>query len=133
MGRNVCTLARKHVSWGMLGGEIVAMGGGGFSQEPDRRGLDGYVLGLARTSPPAVCFLPTASGDDPEYIASFEAAAKLWGCSGSFVTLTQPLGDWREKLLAADVIYVGGGHTRSMLAIWQSLNVPAVLTEAFAG
>jgi peptidase E len=106
------------------------MGGGGFSQEPGRLGLDGYVLRCARTSSPAVCFLPTASGDDPGYIADFEAAVALWKSSGWVVTLTRPSEDWREKLLSADVVYVGGGHTRSMLALWQSLDVSAVLTEA---
>jgi dipeptidase E len=122
----------KDVSWGMPSGEIIAMGGGGFSEEPERFGLEGYVLRRARASFPTVCFLPTASGDDPQYIARFEAALDLWGCRGSAVTLTRPLGDWREKLLTADVIYVGGGRTRSMLAVWRSLDVPAVLAEASA-
>jgi peptidase E len=42
---------------------IVAMGGGGFSMEPHNPRPDAFVLSLARTERPRVCFVPTASGD----------------------------------------------------------------------
>jgi peptidase E len=50
-------------------GHIVALGGGGFSMEPDNPLLDDFVLSLSRRQPARVCFLPTASGDSPTYIA----------------------------------------------------------------
>ena len=57
---------------------IVAMGGGGFSMEPDNPLLDDHVLDLAREqrgrARPRICFLPTASGDSEGYIATFYAA-----------------------------------------------------------
>lgn len=57
---------------------IVAMGGGGFSMEPDNPLLDEHVLELARAGRgrqrPRVCFIPTASGDSDGYVASFYAA-----------------------------------------------------------
>ena len=40
---------------------IFAMGGGGFTMEPDSTVLDEFILGLARRPMPRVCFLPTAS------------------------------------------------------------------------
>jgi dipeptidase E len=53
---------------------VVAMGGGGFSMEPENPLLDDHVLDLARANRgrdrPRVCFLGTASGDSPAYIAS---------------------------------------------------------------
>jgi dipeptidase E len=42
---------------------VVAMGGGGFSMEPENALLDSFVVSMGRTSPPRVCFVPTASGD----------------------------------------------------------------------
>lgn len=42
-------------------GQIVAMGGGGFSMEPENPLLDDYILGLARRERPKICFIPTAS------------------------------------------------------------------------
>jgi len=51
--------------------QIVAMGGGGFSMEPDNPLLDCYVLCLTNKPRPKVCFLPTASGDAEGYIVRF--------------------------------------------------------------
>jgi dipeptidase E len=44
-------------------GHIVALGGGGFSMEPDNPLLDEFILSLCRRSPARVCFIPTASAD----------------------------------------------------------------------
>ena len=40
--------------------QIIAIGGGGLSTEPENAALDRYVLAQARRSNPAVCFLATA-------------------------------------------------------------------------
>jgi len=60
---------------------IVAMGGGGFSMEPDNLLLDRYVLALAPQPTPTVCFIPTASGDSEGYIARFYAAFAALPCT----------------------------------------------------
>ena len=54
--------------------QIIAMGGGGFSMEPDNLALDRYVLKQAHRTRPRVCFLPTASGDADNYIVKFYEA-----------------------------------------------------------
>ena len=51
--------------------QVVAFGGGGFSQESGNPLLDDYVLGLTGTANPRVCFLPTASGDADHYVVRF--------------------------------------------------------------
>ncbi|HEY3341792.1 MAG TPA: Type 1 glutamine amidotransferase-like domain-containing protein, partial [Anaerolineae bacterium] len=51
--------------------QIIALGGGGFSMEPDNPLLDQYVLAQTGKPHPKVCFLPTASGDSPDYIVRF--------------------------------------------------------------
>ncbi len=51
--------------------QIIAMGGGGFSMEPDNLLLDHYILNQSGKASPRVCFLPTASGDSATYIARF--------------------------------------------------------------
>ena len=51
--------------------QVVAFGGGGFSQESGNPLLDDYVLGLTGTADPRVCFLPTASGDADHYVVRF--------------------------------------------------------------
>ena len=54
--------------------QIVAMGGGSFSAEPEGSALDAYVLSLTGKPRPKICFVPTASGDAPEYTANM-----AWG------------------------------------------------------
>jgi peptidase E len=89
---------------------IVAMGGGGFSEEPDNPLLDDYVLGLAGKKRPSICFLPTASGDAQGYIDKFRRAFPAGRARSSHLTLFRPCGveDAGGFLLAQDVIYVGG-------------------------
>lgn len=55
-------------------GHIVAIGGGGFSTEPDNPLLDDFVLSLAPRRPARVCFVPTASADAATYLVNFYRA-----------------------------------------------------------
>jgi peptidase E len=108
------------------------MGGGGFSMEPDNPLLDNYVLGLIDRAHPRVCFLPTASGDDPAYIVRFYEAFASRDCRATHLPLfNRRHEDLRVLLLDQDVIYVGGGNTANMLAIWRVHGVDQVLREAW--
>jgi len=113
---------------------IVAMGGGGFSMEPDNPLLDDHVLGLARAGRgrerPRVCFLATASGDSPAYIASFYAAFARRTEASHLALFVRTVDDVESFLLDQDVIYVGGGNTENMLAIWRVHGVEELLREA---
>ncbi|HTU87208.1 MAG TPA: peptidase E [Solirubrobacteraceae bacterium] len=111
---------------------IVAMGGGGFSMEPDNLLLDRFVLSLARSSPPRVCFVPTASGDAEGYVASFYRAFTSLDCRPTDLQLFErTIGDLESFVLAQDVIYVGGGNTASLLAVWRAHGLDRVLRTAW--
>jgi peptidase E len=107
------------------------MGGGGFSMEPDNPALDHFVLRLARRENPSVCFLATASGDAASYIDSFYTAFGQLPCRPTHVPLFARTPDLKTVLPAQDVIYVGGGNTKSMLAIWREWELPALLRRAW--
>ncbi len=98
---------------------IIALAGGGFSMEPQNLALDRYILDQANTARPAVCFLPTASGDASQYIVNFFAAYTQFDCRPSYIPLFSRTPDLHSLLLNQDVIFVGGGNTKSMLAVWQ--------------
>jgi peptidase E len=110
------------------------MGGGGFTMEPVGGALDELVLGLASRAVPHICFLPTASGDPNEQIARFHAAFADRPCEPTHLSLFR-LGqhpvDLRTHLLEQDVIYVGGGSMRNMLAIWRAHGLDEILREAW--
>jgi dipeptidase E len=107
------------------------MGGGGFSMEPDNPALDHFLLDLARRQNPSVCFLATASGDAETYIESFYTAFRKLPCRPTHLPLFARTPDVQSMLLEQDVIYVGGGNTRSMLAVWREWEIPALLHRAW--
>lgn len=111
----------------------LALLGGGFSTDDDGL-LDDWVLALARATRPRVCFLATASGDAPGYIERFLGAFRSRACEPSVLQLfRRDLDDdaLRAFLLAQDVVYVGGGNTANLLALWRVHGVDRVLREAF--
>jgi dipeptidase E len=114
---------------------VVAMGGGGFSMEPDNPLLDDHVLDLARASHgrerPRVCFLPTASGDAPGYIAGFYTAFARRSEATHLALFERSVEDVDAFLLDQDVVYVGGGNTENMLAVWRIHGVDRALRHAW--
>ena len=107
------------------------MGGGGFSMEPDNPALDQFVLSLTRRENPSVCFLATASGDAESYIDSFYTAFRRLPCRPTHVPLFARTPDLKAVLLEQDVIYVGGGNTKSMLAVWREWGIPELMRRAW--
>jgi dipeptidase E len=110
--------------------QIVALGGGGFSDYADPR-LDDFVLGLAASDRPRICFLGTASGDSPTYVVKFYDAFRDRAKPSHLELFGVPRRDVRELLLGQEVIYVGGGNTANMLAIWRVHGVDRILREAW--
>jgi dipeptidase E len=112
--------------------QIIVMGGGGFSMEPDNLLLDNYILAQAQVSRPRVCFLPTASGENEDYIIRFYKAFTSMDARPSHLSFFQPhTRDMEDYLLNQDVIYVGGGNTKTMLAIWRDWEVDQILKRAY--
>lgn len=112
--------------------QIIAMGGGGFSMEPDNLALDRYILAQAREANPAVCFLPTASGDADGYVAKFYTAFTGLDCRPRHLSLFgRTPANISAFLLEQDVVYVGGGNTRSMLALWREWGLDGALRAAW--
>jgi peptidase E len=109
---------------------LVALGGGGFT-DPAAAALDRYVLELTRASRPRVCLLPTASGDASAYIAAFyRAFGTRARCSHLGLFQREPSG-LRELVLEQDLLYIGGGNTANLLALWRLHGVDALVREAW--
>ncbi|HET7231564.1 MAG TPA: peptidase E [Longimicrobium sp.] len=115
-------------------GGIIAMGGGGFTMEPDNPLLDDYVLAATGRSRPRVCFLPTAAGDSVGYIDRFYEAFPDDICEPTYLSLfSRKVDDLAEFLSAQDLVYVGGGNTVNLLAVWRAQGLDRVLPQVLAG
>lgn len=112
--------------------QIIALGGGGFSMEPDNLLLDQYILQQSLKQNPNVCFLPTASGDSDRYICRFYTAFTQLPCRPSHLSLFRPPVEGVAAVLKKqDIIYVGGGSTTNMLAIWKAWGLDTLLKQAW--
>lgn len=111
---------------------IIAMGHGGFSLDPDDPILDRYILKQTGTARPQVCFLPQAAGESQEYLVKFYRSFAALGAEPSDLSLFRlPTADLADFLLEKDVLYVGGGNTRSMLALWRAWELDVILRQAW--
>jgi peptidase E len=104
------------------------MGGGGL----DNTGpLLRFVLELARSEHPRVCFIPTASGDSADYVANFYRAFSQLDCEPCDLTLfDRKVEDLAAFVREQDVFYVGGGNTASLLGVWRAHGLDSLLVEA---
>ncbi len=124
-------------------GTILTLGGGGFSM-PEVHGrdfspLDAELNRLSGKDRPKVCFVGTASGDADSYHDKF-LAAYADRAEATVLSLFNkapeghelPIDDL-EQLLEQDIVYVGGGSTANLLAVWRLHGLPALLEKAAAG
>jgi len=113
---------------------LLALGGGGFTMEPNNPLLDDYVLSLTRAKEPRILFLPTASGDTTAQINAFHARFADRLCVPEHLSLFR-LGDLKRPLeeivLEQDIVYVGGGSMRNLLAIWRAHGLDRLLEQAW--
>ena len=118
-----------------MSGAIVAMGGGGFSEEPDNPLLDGFVLGLARRERPRVCFLGTASGDAEQLRHALlpRLRRRTTAALGPRRSSTARWPTCAATSSSRTSIYVGGGNTASLLAVWRAHGLDTILQDALAG
>lgn len=112
--------------------QIIALGGGGFSMEPENPLLDVYILKQSSSLNPSVCFLPTASGDAENYIARFYDAFHQHNCNPSHLSLFKPpTRDLEDYILSKDIMYVGGGNTKNLLILWKEWGLDRILKKAW--
>ncbi|MFS1516256.1 Type 1 glutamine amidotransferase-like domain-containing protein [Bacillus sp. SCS-151] len=112
--------------------QIIALGGGGFSMEPDNPLLDQYILKQSIKPKPSICFIPTASGDAEDYIERFYQFFHKQNCNPSHLSLFKPqTRDLERFLLKKDIVYVGGGSTKNLLVLWKEWGLDLILRKAW--
>jgi dipeptidase E len=109
---------------------IVALGGGGIADADGP--LARYLFDLTGAPRPRVCYVPTATGDAAANVALFYRTFPARRFEPSDLRLfDRTSGDLREQLLGANAVYVAGGNTANMLAVWRLHGVDAILREAW--
>jgi peptidase E len=108
--------------------QILAIGGHGMQPgEP----LDDLLLELTGASRPRVLLIPTASAESEPYVVRFYEAFARRAEASHLSLFDIPPPDIRSIVLDQDAIFVGGGNTANMLAIWRVHGVDGFLREAW--
>ena len=110
---------------------IVAIGGGGFGRSLGSLQIEKYIVSLIDKKRPKICFIPTASGDSSLYKLNFYRAFSKLNCITSHIDFFSRTENLEEKVLTQDIIFVGGGNTKSMLAVWKEWNLDIILHNAY--
>lgn len=110
---------------------IVAIGGASLSPSSMDGSLHQYLLDLTGEDRPRVCFVGTASGDEPAYRASFYDWFALRAEATHLGLFDRRVPDIGAFLATQDLIYVGGGNTANMLAVWRTQGVDVALKAAW--
>lgn len=111
---------------------IVAIGGSGLGPGPAGASFNSWLLSLAGKKRPRICLVPTASGDADSWIVTFYECFGRLHCEPSHLALfRRTVDDVAGFLMKQDVIFVSGGNTANMLAIWQVHGVDRVMRQAW--
>ena len=115
----------------MFSKNIVAIGGGGFGRSLGDLKIEKYIISLINKNRPKICFIPTASGDNDLYKLNFYRAFSKLNCITSHLDLFSRTENLEKKVLTQDIIFVGGGNTKTMLAVWKDWNLDKILKIAY--
>ena len=116
----------------MVKKQIIAIGGGGFGRNPRHNKIEKYILKQSNNSIPNILFIPTASAEDKSYIVNFYSCFSKLNCKPSHLTLFQRTPRLDGLINQSDIIYVGGGNTKSMLAVWRDWKLDKLLLKVLS-
>jgi peptidase E len=111
---------------------ILAIGGAALPAELDNMRLVRYFLAQTRRRRPRVAFIGAAGGDAEAGRLRFYAGFSQFDCRPTHLPLfARTPVDLDSFVLEQDAIYVGGGNTRSMLALWREWELDRILRIAW--
>lgn len=94
-----------------------------------------YMAKATGKETPNLCFIPTASGEDPEYVKCFYEVCSQIDVVPHVMSVWINSYDQRESfeeiIQRMDAIVVGGGNTLNMLAIWKAQGIDVALKKAY--
>ncbi len=117
--------------------KIIAQGGGRImvpDGEAETTAIDTEIVRFTGKKSPHLLFIPTASEDNEEYCqAIHKQYVERLGCTLDVLRLyseQHELKSYRKRILAADIIYVGGGNTLRMMKFWRRVGIDQMLEAA---
>ena len=114
-----------------MAGQIIAIGGGGFGRNPKEPIIEDYIVNTASSKKPKVTFFPTASAENKDYIVNFYNAFSRLDCTFNHISLFQNTPNLDLVIDESDIIYIGGGNTKSMLSVFREWKLDQLLIKSY--
>ena len=112
--------------------QIFGIGGDFFPPQWKRPLLREHLLTLSTAARPKVCYVGTAGGDAAHSTVEFYREFGRHDCETSHLSLySPPQKDIRSFILRNDIIYVGGGNTKNLMALWNEWGFGDIMREAW--
>ena len=112
--------------------QILAIGGAALPIETGNLKLVEYFLKQTRKRNPKVAFIGAAHGDADAGRLRFYAAFSQFNCRPTHLPLfARTPRDLASFVHEQDAIFVGGGNTRSLLAVWREWELDRHLRAAW--
>jgi peptidase E len=112
--------------------QILAIGGMALPPELDNLRLVHYFLEQTKRRRPKVLYVGTATGDAETGRLRFYAGFSQFDCRPAHLMFfARTPRDLESLVLEQDAIFVGGGNTRSMLAVWRDWGLDTHLRKAW--
>ena len=124
------TLAPAATQSGTKGTPRIFVTGGGSNDIMMK-----FFTGLTGKENPRVCLIPTASADRESGIARWNERAQGLGfqpfVQRMFISSYRQDYEFEPFLLSMDAIWVSGGNTLNMIAIWKAQGIDKILKKAW--
>lgn len=111
--------------------QIIAIGGGGFGRNPGDGVIEQYILDQTGKDNPNICFIPTATGDNEAYKVNYYSTFSKLDCNPVHLDFFKRTPNLENLISEQDAIFVGGGNTKSMLAVWKDWDLDKLLKNAY--
>ena len=115
----------------MIRKQIIAIGGGGFGRNPKNTRIENYIYESSKIDKPNICFIPTASAEDKAYTVNFYSAFSKFNATLTHINFFERTPRLDSIINKQDIIYIGGGNTKSMLAVWKEWKLDKMLLKAY--
>ena len=111
---------------------IIPIGGGSIDNKSTLK-IDEFIVNLVKKGTKKVLLIPSAGGDNDNYIEKFKEYYTSFGCEVDALCLTKITNDnlIRSKIFSSDIIYIGGGNTGKLMRILKRTKVNEYLRLAY--
>ncbi len=129
MGLPLVKISNDHSTTSTMKRRLLVFGSGNFNL------FLKHIIPYTQKENPKICFIPTATGDSPASVTAWNNTCAELSIQPyilrTFISSYNTKKSFEETIMEMDAIFVGGGNTLNMLAIWKAQGIDVSLRKAY--